>query len=113
MYVCILVKHLFSADPPPINNIRVEEICSNDFTISWTSTGDDTRLYYNVILTPSNQMLTTMDTYNNFTGLTPDTNYNITVATQESMACLGFSMVLRIATVTRQVAVPGSELLLG
>ena len=65
------------------------------------------------MLNPSGQLLTTMDTYNNFTGLAPNTNYTVTVATRfENMACLGDPMVMMIATSTIQATVPMSELLL-
>ena len=66
-----------------------------------------------MVLFPPGQSLTTMDTYNNFTGLTPNTNYNVTVATWfESMTCIGLSMVMMITSSTRQATVPMSELLL-
>ena len=104
---------LFPLDPPPINNIRVDEICSSDFTVSWTSARDDTGLYYNVMLFPPGQSLSTMDTYYNFTELTPNNNHSVTIATRfEDMTCLGFPMVMMITTSTRQATVPMSELLL-
>ena len=112
IYICFLPKRLFSADPPPINSIRVDEVCSNDFTISWISTRDDTGLHFIVILAPLGQLTTTMDTNYNFTGLMPNTNYSVTVSTKETMACLGLSMVIMVTTVTKQAAVPRSELLL-
>ena len=32
--------------PPAITAIQVNEICTNDFTVSWTPASNEERLYY-------------------------------------------------------------------
>ena len=105
----------FVAPLPPINSITVNdsEVCSNDFTVSWTSTSNDGGLPYSVMISPSlsGQIIApTMDNLFNFTELTPNTNYNVSVATVGTMQCLGTPTTIMITTATREASVPRSEL---
>ena len=77
----------------------IDEICINDFTISWTSTSSDTGLSYNVILSPPSQTLTTMNTSYSFTGLIPNVTYNVTVVASSNSA-IGIPAVIMVTTLT-------------
>jgi len=52
-----------------------------------------------------------MDTSYNFTGLTSNTNYNVTVTSSIS-TCLGIPTTITITISTREAGVAGSELIL-
>ena len=104
MYLC----DLFLIAAPPIS-ITVNETCSNDFTVSWTTTSDGIGSSYNVTLSPPSSILTTMDNSYNFTGLIPNTDYNVTI---RAIQCLGAPTTMMITTSTRKAAVPSSELML-
>ena len=91
-----------------INSITVDEICSDSFTVSWTSTSDEI-LSYNVMLSPPSQSLTTLNTYNNFTGLTPNTSYSVTVVASGSLGS-GTPMVIVVTTLTVEAGRPLSKI---
>ena len=101
--------------PPAITAIEVNEICTNDFTVSWTPASSEERLYYVLILLQSgitnSSLLATMDTSYNFTGLTPNTAYNITVAS-ELNSCSGTPNTILLTTATVEAGVPQSELII-
>ena len=61
-------------------------------------------------MTDSALLDSTMDTSYNFTGLTPNTAYNITVASVLN-SCLGTSNTIMLTTVTVEIGVPQSELI--
>ena len=84
---------------PVINTLTVDDICSDSFTVSWTSTSNETEISYNVMLSPPSQSLTTMNNYNNFTGLTPNTNYSVTVVASSSLGS-GVPMAIVVTTLT-------------
>ena len=101
--------------PPAITAIEVNEICTNDFTVSWTPASNEEGLSYDLILlqpgTLNNIRLeSTMDTSFNFTGLTPNTAYNISIAS-ELNSCSGTPNTIMLTTVTVEAGVPQSELI--
>ena len=110
MYIC---DHFLHAATPPIDSITVNETCSNDFTVSWTATSDDIRLSYNVTLSPPSSvaLITTMDNSYNFTGLMPNTVYNIAIRAGEILQCLGAPTAMMITTPTSGPVVQNSEFL--
>ena len=82
--------------------------------ISWTpSSGHSVcgPVSYDVNVSPSDGVLLIRitDTSYNFTGLTPDTNYTVTVAAS-NMAGVGESDMTMFYTVTMTEAVPSGEL---
>lgn len=118
-YICTYVHtYVVSIDPPAINSITVDELCSNDFTISWTITGDDTGVSYTVTLISSGLSgltVTTMNTSHNVTrlssvdGLTPNTSYDVEVVSIAGQTCMGVSATTTATTSTREAAVPRSK----
>ena len=52
-----------------------------------------------------------MNTTNNFTGLLPNSNYNVSVFSQNS-TCLEIPATVMITTLKREAGVPESELIL-
>ena len=90
---------------PVINTLTVNDICSDSFTVSWTSTSNETEISYNVMLSPPSQSLTTMNNYNNFTGLTPNTNYSVTVVASSSLGS-GVPMAIVVTTLTVEAERP-------
>ena len=85
-------------DPPPaINSITVDEICTNDFTVSWTSTSNDTGLLYTVTLLPDGETLITTSTSYNFRGLIPNSNYNVTIVPSSSLGT-GIPTIIMVTT---------------
>ena len=106
------MNNYFLDFPPPIDSITVDETCSNDFTVSWTATGNDIRLSYNVTLSPpsSVSLVITMDNSYNFTRLMPNTDYTVTISAWTVPQCLGAPTTMMIITPTRKAAVPGNIL---
>ena len=103
------------AAPPAITAIEVNEICINDFTVSWTPASNEEGLSYDVILLRSGisngiRLDSAMNTSYNFTGLTPNTAYNITVASILN-SCSGTSNTIILTTLTVEAGVPQSELI--
>ena len=104
-------------DPPAITAIEVTEVCTNDFTVSWTAASNEEGLSYTVTLSSPSMMNDTvvdvmMNTSYNFTGLMPDTTYNVSVAsTFRSTTCVGIANTIMITTLTVEAGVPQSELI--
>ena len=97
--------------PPAITAIEVNEICTNDFTVSWTPASNEEGLSYNVTLSLQSGVIlfsdSTIDNSYNFTGLAPNTEYNVPIASVLN-SCTGTSNAIMITTV--QAGVPNSEL---
>ena len=96
---------------PPITAIEVNEICTNDFAVSWTPASSEEGLSYNVTLLRSSMMngIFTIDTSYNFTGLTPNTAYIVTVASILN-SCSGTPNTIMRTTLTLEAGVPQSKL---
>ena len=105
-------------DPPAITAIEVTEVCTNDFTVSWTAASNEEGLSYTVTLSSPSMMNDTvvnamMNTSYNFTDLMPDTNYQVSVASRlTSTTCVGFATTTVFTTLTVEDGVPQSELLI-
>ena len=101
--------------PPAITAVEVNEICTSNFTVSWTPASSEEGLSYDVTLLQSDItgggvfLDSTMDTSYNFTGLTPNTAYTISVASVLN-SCLGTSNTIMNTTLTVEAGVPNSEL---
>ena len=109
---CINLCYLHT-DPPLINRITIDEICINDFSASWSIAGNNTGLSYVIIPPiPPNNMQPTMDTSRNFTGLSPNTNYNISVISKINRDCAGVPTSKMVTTSTMEAGIPSSELTL-
>ena len=99
-------KLCFIAAPPAITSVEVNEICTNDFTVSWTPASNEEGLSYNVTLSFILLVSTINNSYN-FTGLTPNTEYNVSIASVLN-SCLGASNTTLLTTV--EAGVPNSEM---
>ena len=123
MYVCMYI-HIcnsvrivlfctYVAAPPAITAIEANEICTNDFTVSWTPASNEEGLSYVVTLFQPGTMNGILDftvgTSYNFTGLTPNTAYNISIASALN-SCSGTRNTIMFTTVTVEAGVPQSEL---
>ena len=85
-------------------------MCLTDITISWAPVSSDLvcgPVSYNVTISPSDGMMTMRitDTSYNFTGLTSDNNYTVTVAGR-NRAGIGESSVHVVSTVSLTEAAP-------
>ena len=92
---------------PPLaisTTIVIDEICTNDFTISWTTTSNDTGLSYTVKLSPPSQTLTTPNTSYNFTELMANVTYNITVVASNNSGN-GIPAVIMVTTLETGIPV--------
>ena len=101
-----------AAAPPAITAVEVNDICTNDFTVSWTPAINEEGLSYNVTRLLQSGMIfgdSTMDTSYNFTGLMPNTEYNVSVVSVLS-PCLGLPNTIMLTTLTVEAGVPQSEL---
>ena len=104
-------------DPPAITAIGVTEVCTNDFTVSWTAASNEEGLSYSVTLSSPSVMNdivvdVVMNTSYNFTGLLPDTTYNVSVASRIiSTTCVGIANTTMVTTLTVKSGVPQSELI--
>ena len=106
MYVCCFI------DPPAITAIEITEVCTNDFTVSWTAVINEEELSYSVTLFPGGITLNSIiGTSYNFTDLMPNTAYGVTVASILNRTCLGINNTKMITTLTEEAGVPQSELL--
>ena len=112
----VLFCMLYTAAPPAITVVEVNEICTNDFTVSWTPASNEEGLSYNVTLFLGIDILTLsiMNTSYNFTvftGLiTLNTNYNISVSSVLN-SCSGTPNTIMLTTATLEAGVPQSELI--
>ena len=112
MFVCCTVLYYLHIDSPP-TSITVDEICINDFSASWSATGNNAGLSYLVTPPiPPDNMQPTMNTSRNFTGLTPNTRYTIYVLTWISRDCAGVPTSKMVTTSTTEAGMPKSELTL-
>ena len=109
------LKLMFIARPPAVTSIEVTEVCTNDFTVSWTAASNEERLSYNVTLSSPSMMNgtvadATMDTSYNFTNLVPNTTYEISVLSRVNM-CSGMSNEIMATTLMEGTGTPQSELI--
>ena len=99
-------------DPPAITAIEVTEVCTNDFTVSWSAANNEEGLSYTVTLLPLNiSVNSVMDTSYNFTGLMPDTDYKVNTSSIVN-DCSGIATTIMVTTLTAEAGVPQSELLI-
>ena len=104
------------AIPPAITGIEVTEVCTNDFTVSWTTATNEEGLSYNVTLLSPSMMNdrvadAMMNTSYNFTDLMPNTTYNVYVASRLNNTCVGIATTTMVTTLTVEAGVPHSELI--
>ena len=117
LYMCMICNFGLLIDPPAIAAIEVTEVCTNDFTVSWTAAGNEEGLSYTVTLSSPSMMNDTvvdvmMNTSYNFTGLMPDTTYNVSVvSTFRSTTCVGIANTTMVTTLMVEAGVPQSELI--
>ena len=101
-------------DPPAITSVDPSDICTNDFTVSWTAASDEEGISYGVtlILLPRNITANPiMETSYNITDLMPATSYTVHVFSAIN-TCIGIPDVTTVTTLAVEVAVPKSELLI-
>ena len=103
-------------DPPAITAIEVTEVCTNDFTVSWTAASNEEGLSYTVTLSSPSIMNDTvvddvMNTFYNFTDLMPNTAYDVSVVSRLASTCLGIANTTMVTTLTVEAGVPQSELI--
>ena len=96
----------FTAVPPAITAVEVNEICTNDFTVSWTPASNEKGLSYDVTLSSPSGIMTTMNNSYNFTGLTANTEYNVSIASVLD-SCTGTPNTTMLTTV--EAGVPNGE----
>ena len=106
----------YNVDPPAITAIEITEVCTNDFTVSWTAASNQEGLSYGVTLFPSGMtgditINSMMNTSYNFTDLMPNTAYNVSVASVLARTCVGIVTTTVITTLTIEAGLPQSELL--
>ena len=103
---------LYIAAPPYITGIEVDEKCAIDLTVSWTPASNEEGLSYNVTLSLQSGVIIvsdlTMNTSYNFTGLIPNTEYNVSIASVLH-SCTGTPNTIMDTTV--EAGVPSSEYL--
>ena len=102
----------YSIDPPAITSIVVTEVCTNDFTVSWTAASNEEGLSYGVTVSPSNTTAAPiLETSYNFTGLMPATSYVVSIfSTIDYSTCVGVPYNTIITTLAVEDGVPQSEL---
>ena len=79
-----ILRNVFVGPPSPISNITINDTCLTYVTLSWiafSSSPECGSVSYDVIISPSDgvTMMSITDTLYNFTGLTSNTNYTVTV----------------------------------
>ena len=88
VYVRMIVYNMhiikFVGPPSPNSNISINDICLTYTTVSWipfSSSPECGSVSYDVRISPSNgvTIINVTDTSYNFTGLTPNTNYSVTI----------------------------------
>ena len=97
--------------PPSSGNFISTNICINDFTISWdlfTSDPVCEPVSYDVTISPYDgvMMMRITDTSYNFTGLTPDNSYTVTVAGRNDAGVGESTNVVVVNTPTMEEALP-------
>ena len=99
-------------DPPAITSVDLSNICTNDFTLSWTAASNEEGISYGVTLLPLNVTANPiMDTSYNITDLMPATSYTVDVFSAIN-TCMGIPDVTTVSTLAVEVGVPQSELLI-
>lgn len=105
---------MFIAPPPDITAIEVNETCTNDFTVSWTPASNEEGLSYSVTFSLQSGVIIVsdlrMNTSYNFIGLTPNTEYNVSIVSVLN-SCTGTPNTIMVTTVTEQPEVPQSKLI--
>ena len=117
MYMCMWFKVVLFCipytAPPAITAVEVNEICTNEYTVSWTPASNKEGLSYNVIVLLQSDVIfsdSTMDTSYNFTGLTPNTDYSVSIISVLN-SCSGTPNTIIVTTVTVDAGVPQSKLI--
>ena len=100
------------ARPSSITAIEVTEVCTNDFTISWTAASNEEGLSYTVTLSSPSMMNDTvvdamMNTPYNFTDLMPNTSYAVNIFSRDNM-CSGIPNETMVITLMEGEGVPKS-----
>ena len=103
-------------DPPAITTADIIEVCTNDFTVSWTTANNEEGLSYDVMLFSTIMMSsvvvdTMMYTSYNFTDLMPDTDYNVSVASKLISMCLGIVHTISVTTLKVGAGLPQGKLI--
>ena len=107
IHVCNFLLHI---DPPVITAIDISEVCTNDFTVSWTAANNEEGVSYIVVLIPNGITVSpVMETSYNFTELMPNTNYIASVASISAETCVGAPDTTTVTTLTVEAGVPQSE----
>ena len=102
---------LVSDPPPAVDNIRRSEIClETSVIVSWDPVPVCGPVLYDVTISPSDGvvMMRITDTSYNFTGLTPDNSYTVTVAGRND-AGMGESSMIMFNKPNMNEAVPSGE----
>ena len=107
--MCVICFYTY-VDPPVITAINITNLCTNDFTVSWTAAGNEEGISYNVMLfSNGTAVFPVMVTSYNFTELMPNTNYIVSVASISAETCVGIPDTTTVATLTVEAGVPQSE----
>ena len=106
---------MFIFCPPAINTIEVTDVCTNNFTVSWTAVNEEELSYtYTVTLSSPNMKNDTVDammnTSYNFTNLMPNTTYVVNILGTTNM-CSGISNETMVTTLMEGAGVPQGELI--
>ena len=109
--LCCCIDH-----PPAITTADIIEVCTNDFTVSWTTANNEEGLSYDVMLFSPSMMNgivvnVMMDTSYNFTDLIPDTDYNVSVASRLTSMCLGIAHTIPVTTLMVEAGLPQGKLI--
>ena len=103
-------------DPPAITTADIIEVCTNDFTVSWTTANNEEGLSYDVMLFSPSMMNgivvdAMMYTSYNFTDLMPDVDYNVSVASRLTSMCLGIAHTISVTTLKVGAGLPQGKLI--
>ena len=103
-------------DPPAITTADIIEVCTNDFTVSWTTANNEEGLSYDVMLFSPSMMNgivvdAMMYTSYNFTDLMPDVDYNVSVASRLTSMCLGIAHTISVTTLKLEAGLPQGKLI--
>jgi len=107
--------YIITGPPTPVSSLMASEKCSRYFIVAWNLSSSDSvcgPVSYDVTMSPSDgvMMMRITNTFYNFTGLTPGTNYTVTVA-GINMAGIGESNMIMfyIPIATVNIVVPCGE----
>ena len=106
----------YCIDPPAITPADITEVCTNDFTVSWTTANNEEGLSYDVMLSSPSMMNgivvdVMMNTSYNFTDLMPDVGYNVSVASRLTSMCLGIAHTISVTTLKVEAGLPQGKLI--